>query len=327
MNKVACITGILGQDGSYLAEKLLGQGYAVHGFSRESSDRGDTNISHLREMLDDRLFVHKYRSFAPVDTTLHDCIASVHPSLFFHMGSHPSIGSSFVDPVNVSLGICADTMNLLNTIRTVSPNTRFLNASSAAVFGNQPGLDGFDEHTAFKPESPYAVAKAMTHNMVKIYRDVYGMHASNAILFHHESPRRSADFLSRKIARAVASIRDGLEGGVDVGNMDVFKEWGYAPEHVDAMLAMIRLGEPDDFVVATGECRSIREYIQKMFAAAGLDDYRNYVTESKSFYRPNDIAFMRGKPTKLFLATGWQHKTDLDKLVGIMYEAEGRIEP
>jgi GDPmannose 4,6-dehydratase len=318
--KRALITGITGQDGSYLAELLLGKGYEVHGLVRRSSSFNTARIDHLYQDPHDpdrRLILH----FGD----LHDgaglvsLLAQIQPDEVYHLGAQSHVRVSFDMPVYTGDVTGLGTAHLLEAIRSTGLDTRFYQASSSEMFGATPPPQ--DEQTPFHPRSPYGAAKLYGYWMTRNYREAYGMFAVNGILFNHESPRRGETFVTRKITRAVARIVAGTQDYLYLGNLDAVRDWGYAPEYVEAMWRMLQVDEPTDFVVATGTAISVREFIDYAFAHVGLD-WEKYVRFDDRYLRPSEVDALIGNAAKAERILGWTPKTLPLDLARIMVDAD-----
>ena len=320
MTKSALITGITGQDGSYLAELLLAKGYEVHGLIRRSSSFNTERIDEIYQdphEQDRRLSLH----FGD----LHDgaglaaLLSRLQPDEVYHLGAQSHVRVSFDVPVYTGDITGLGTVQLLEAIRSVGLDTRFYQASSSEMFGATPPPQ--DENTPFHPRSPYGAAKVYGYWITRNYREAYGMHAVNGILFNHESPRRGETFVTRKITRAVARIAAGLQDELFLGNLDAVRDWGYAPEYVEAMWRMLQVDEPDDFVVATGVAYSVREFVGLAFERAGLD-WEKHVRFDDRYVRPSEVDALIGDASKAEKLLGWTPTTLTPELVAIMVDAD-----
>jgi GDPmannose 4,6-dehydratase len=322
--KRALITGITGQDGSYLAELLLSKNYEVHGIKRRSSS---FNTSRLDNILPDwheraaRLFLH----FADLSdsTSLIKLLYRLKPDEIYHLGAQSHVKVSFENPEYTGDITALGTVRVLEAIREIGINTKFYQASSSEMFGTTSEVPQ-RETTPFRPSSPYACSKVYAHWMTTNYRESYGLFACNGILFNHESPRRGETFVSRKITRGVARIRAGLQNKLYMGNLEAKRDWGYTPEYVEAMWRMMQLDQPDDFVVATGETHSVREFLEGAFAYAGLD-WQEYVEIDPRYFRPTEVNILQGDASKAERAFGWRPKVRFEDLVKIMVDADIRL--
>lgn len=319
--KTALITGITGQDGSYLAEFLLNKGYVVHGIKRRSSS---FNTSRIDDVLPDwhereaRLFLH----FADLSdsTSLVRLLYRLQPDEIYHLGAQSHVLVSFEIPEYTGDITALGTVRLLEAIRESGIKTKFYQASSSEMFGRAAETPQC-ETTAFRPCSPYGCSKLYAYWTTVNYREGYGLFACNGILFNHESPRRGETFVSRKITRAVARIRAGLQQRLYLGNLDARRDWGYAPEYVDAMWRMMQLDKPDDFVVATGETHTVREFAQIAFEYARLD-WEKYVEIDPKYFRPNEVDVLQGDAGKAERTFDWRPRVKLGELVKLMVDAD-----
>jgi len=323
MGKRALITGVTGQDGSYLAEFLLERGYEVHGLIRRSSDFNTGRIEHLYidpHHPEARLRLH-YGDLLD-SSSLRRLIEEVAPEEVYHLGAQSHVRVSFDMPEYTAQTIVGGTVSLLEAIRQSGQRPRIYHASSSEMFGGF-GDAPQDEETPFRPRSPYAAAKVGAHMMVRVYREAYGLSATCGILFNHESPRRSPTFVTRKITRGVARILAGLDDALYLGNLDARRDWGYAPEYMEAVHLMLQQERPDDFVIATGESHSVREFLDETFALAGLDVSR-FVRFDPVYLRPAEVDTLRGDASKAERLLGWRPKTTFHNLVRLMLEADVR---
>lgn len=321
MAKKALITGITGQDGSYLAELLLGKGYEVHGIVRRAST---FNRSRLDDIYSDpqlektRLFLH-YGDLGE-SGSLSRLLARIQPDEIYNLGAQSHVRISFDTPEYTMDVTATGTLRLLEAIRESGLRPRFYQASSSEMYGKVQQVPQSEE-TPFHPRSPYAVAKVCAYWATVNYREAYGLHASNGILFNHESPRRGEGFVTRKITRAVAHIQAGLQAKLYLGNLDAKRDWGYAKEYVDVMWLMLQQEAPDDYVVATGETHSVREFLEESFGLAGLD-WQKYVEYDPRYVRPSEVDLLIGDGRKVQRKLGWKPKTTFKDLVRLMVEAD-----
>jgi GDPmannose 4,6-dehydratase len=317
----ALITGITGQDGSYLTELLLDKGYHVHGVIRRSSSFNTDRIDHLYQAPQEtqkRLSLH-YGDLAD-SASIHTLVGDLQPDEIYHLGAQSHVRVSFDIPEYTGDVTGLGTIRLLEAIRKTSPRSRFYQASSSEMFGKVLEVPQ-KETTPFYPRSPYGAAKVYGYWATVNYRESYGLHASNGILFNHESPRRGETFVTRKITRAVARIQAGLQDQLFMGNLDAKRDWGYAPEYVEAMWRMVQQDEGDDYVVATGETHTVREFLEVAFARAGLD-YQRYVAHDARYERPSEVDLLIGDPTKAREKLGWTPKVTFKELAEIMVDAD-----
>ncbi len=321
--KKALITGITGQDGSYLAELLLGKGYEVHGVVRRSSTPNTSRIDHLLadpNIADSRLVLH-YGDLSDSSRLL-TLVESVAPDEVYNLAAQSHVGVSFDEPEHTGNTTGLGSIRLLEAIRMVGISTKFYQASSSEMFGATPPPQ--NEHTPFYPRSPYGAAKLYSYWVTKNYRESYGMFATNGILFNHESPRRGETFVTRKITRAVARIKAGVQNKLYLGNLDAIRDWGYAPEFVEAMWLMLQANQPDDFVVATGTEYSVRDFLGFAFGHVGLE-WEKYVDFDEAFLRPSEVDALVGDSSHARAVTGWEPKVMTPELAQIMVDADIKI--
>jgi GDPmannose 4,6-dehydratase len=319
--KKALITGITGQDGSYLAELLLGKGYIVHGVIRRASSFNTERLDPIYKdphRNDVRLFLH-YGDVADsvVTSTL---IAEIQPDEIYNLAAQSHVRVSFDIPEYTGDVTAMGTTRILEAARKAAPKARFYQATSSEMFGLAREMPQ-RETTAFYPRSPYGAAKVYSYWMTVNYRESYNLHASNGILFNHESPRRGETFVTRKITRAVARIKAGVQKKLYLGNLDAKRDWGYAPEFVEAMWLMLQQDKPDDYVVATGETHTIRDFLDLSFGHAGLE-WQKYVEIDPKYYRPAEVDVLIGDASKAKKQLGWVPKTKFPELVRIMTDAD-----
>lgn len=317
----ALITGITGQDGSYLTELLLKKGYHVHGIIRRSSSFNTDRIDHLYQAPQEtqkRLTLH-YGDLADSASIL-TLVGDIQPDEIYHLGAQSHVRVSFDIPEYTGDVTGLGTIRLLEAVRKASPKSRFYQASSSEMFGKVLEIPQ-KETTPFYPRSPYGVAKVYGFWATVNYRESYGIHASNGILFNHESPRRGETFVTRKITRAVARIQAGLQDKLFLGNLEAKRDWGYAPEYVEAMWRMLQQDQGDDYVIATGETHSVREFLELAFARIGKD-YRDYVAHDPRYERPAEVDLLIGDPSKAKRLLGWEPKVTFRQLVEIMVDAD-----
>jgi GDPmannose 4,6-dehydratase len=316
----AFITGITGQDGSYLAELLLHKGYEVHGLIRITSTFNTERIDHIYQDPHDpsaKLFLH-YGNLSNGEQ-LTNMIYNVQPEEIYHMGAQSHVKVSFDMPAYTGNVTGLGTTRILEAVRRSGIKTRFYQASSSEMFGNAPPPQS--EETVFEPRSPYAIAKVYAYWMTVNYREAYDMFAANGILFNHESPRRGPTFLSRKVTRAVARIKAGLQQKVYLGNLDSRRDYGYTPEYVEVMWQILQQDQPDDFVIGTGVAPTIREFVEEAFAYADMD-WQKYVEIDPRYFRPTEVDYLHADPSKARRQLGWEPKITYKKLVPIMVDAD-----
>lgn len=319
----ALITGITGQDGSYLTELLLAKGYEVHGLVRRSSSTVRPRIDHLTsdpELYGRRLFLH-YAELGDI-TTVRRILRQAAPAEVYHLAGQSHVGTSFEIPESTCEFTGMGTLRLLEIIRDLDPSPRFLHASSSEIFG-RPERSPQNEATPMNPVTPYGVAKAFATQMVKLYRDSYGLFSCNAICFNHESPRRGESFVTRKITRSAARIRLGLQQQLALGNLDGRRDWGFAGDYVRAMWQILQAPAPDDYVIATGVAHSVRDVLEIAFDEVGLD-WQQHVVIDQRFIRPADAELLVGDSSKAREQLGWSPTQDLDATIRQMVQADLR---
>ncbi len=323
MNK-ALITGITGQDGSYLAELLLSKGYEVHGLIRRASTFNTGRIDHLYQDPHNpktRLFLH-YGDLTD-GSQLTNLIYNIRPEEIYHLGAMSHVMVSFEMPEYTGDVTGLGTIRLLEGVRRSGVRARFYQASSSEMYGASPPSQS--EVTPFAPRSPYAAAKVYSYWLVKNYREAYDLFASNGILFNHESPRRGETFVSRKITRAVARIKLGIQDKLYLGNLEAKRDWGYAPEYVEAMWRMLQQDKSDDYVIATGTSHSVRDFLDESFGLLDLD-WKQYVEIDKRYLRPTEVDDLVGDAKKAKQRLGWEPKVQFKELVKIMVESDLKTE-
>ncbi|MCU1693574.1 MAG: gmd [Frankiales bacterium] len=320
MTKTALITGITGQDGSYLAELLLEKGYEVHGLIRRASTFNTDRIDGIYQdpHVDDRRLVLHHGDLTD-GTGLVNLVREVQPDEVYHLAAQSHVKVSFEMPEYTGDTTGLGTMRLLEAIRLSGIDTRFYQASSSELYGSTPPPQ--NEQTPFHPRSPYSVAKLYGYWAVVNYREAYGMHATNGILFNHESPRRGETFVTRKITRAVARIQAGLQPDLWLGNLDSVRDWGYAKEYVEGMWRMLQADTSDDYVLATGHAMTVRDFCIAAFSRAGLD-WEQYVKYDARYERPSEVDALIGDAGKAERQLGWRAQTYGDALVNLMVDAD-----
>lgn len=327
MKKKAFITGITGQDGSYLAELLLEKGYEVHGIVRRNSTLFRSRIDHLHDEDESKkknLYLH-YGDLTD-GTNIARLLHSIRPDEVYNLGAQSHVRISFDMPLYTADTDALGTIRLLEILRTADFKTKFYQASSSEMFGKVVEIPQ-KETTPFYPRSPYACAKVFAHHQTVNYRESYGMFACSGILFNHESPRRGENFVTKKITKGIAEIKAGKRDTIMLGNLEAKRDWGYAKEYVEAMWLMLQQDEPEDFVIATGETHSVQEFVNEAFAYAGLDP-KQHIGFDERFLRPAEVDLLIGDPTKAKEKLGWEPKTKFKELVQIMVDADvGEREP
>ncbi len=319
--KKALITGITGQDGSYLADLLLSKGYEVHGIIRRASTFNTSRIDHLYQdphVHGVKLFLH-YGDLAD-SVNLVKLIYQLKPDEIYHLAAQSHVRVSFDIPEYTADVTGVGSIRILEAMRETGVNCRFYQASSSEMFGKVQDVPQ-SETTPFWPRSPYGVAKVFAYWATVNYRESYGMHATNGILFNHESPRRGETFVTRKITRAVAAIKLGHQKDLYLGNLDAKRDWGYAPEYVEAMWLMLQQDTSDDYVVATGETHTVREFLEHAFGHVNLD-WQDFVKHDPRYERPAEVELLIGDPSKAKRQIGWEPKVRFNKLVQIMVDAD-----
>lgn len=319
--RVAFITGITGQDGSYLTELLLSKGYEVHGLVRRASLFNRSRIEHLQ--LDPliggkSLFLH-YGDLSD-STSIRRILRRINPTEIYHLAGQSHVGLSFEIPEATTQEVANATLGLLEIVRDLERPARFYHASSSEIFGG-PITTPQSETTSFVPTSPYGCAKAFATDLCRVYRSAYGLFACNGIAYNHESPRRGENFVTRKISLSAARIARGMQKELVLGNLDVSRDWGYAPEYVTAMWLMLQQPTPDDFVLATGRSHTINDFLEAAFSHVGLD-WRDHVRVDAKFIRPTEPTRLVGDSAKARQLLSWEPRTDLRSLVRLMVDAD-----
>ena len=308
MNKTALITGINGMDGSYLADLLLTKGYKIYGVERRSSSKNRVNTNHLEGKI----------TFLQGDLTdqnsLLRCLKEANPDEVYNLAAQSFVGESWNTPEHTSEVTGLGVLRILEAIREFNPNIKFYQASSSEMFGRMVESPA-SENTPFYPRSPYGVAKLYGHWITKNYRESYNMFACSGILFNHESERRGIEFVTRKISDGVARIKLGLADHISLGNLDAKRDWGYAPDYAEAMWLMLQQDTPDDYIVATGETYSIRDFLKAAFNYVGITDWEKYIKQDPRFMRPAEVDVLRGNYKKAEEKLGWKPKTTFTELV------------
>lgn len=320
--KKALITGVTGQDGSYLAELLLGKGYEVHGLVRRTSIYNRARIEHLyqdAQRHSNQLILH-HCDLTDAGSLIH-LLAAIKPDEIYNLGAQSHVGTSFEIPEYTTNVVALGTLRLLEALRENGRKSRFYQASSSEMFGRVKE-NPQSEKTPFNPVSPYGVAKLLAHQTAANYREAYGLHVSSGILFNHESPRRGENFVSRKITTGLAEILAGKRKKIYLGNLEAKRDWGYAPEYVEAMWQMLQEEKPDDYVIATGESHSVKEFIEEAFSLAGIRDWKKYIGIDPIYLRPVEIDALTGDASKAKTKLGWEPKVKFKELVRVMLKAD-----
>jgi len=325
INKIALVTGCTGQDGSYLTELLLEKGYLVHGLVRRSSTMNRDRIKHLHsnpKIYDKKLFFH-YGDLAD-ESSIREIIYKTKPDEIYNLAAQSHVKISFDIPEYTADITGKGVLIILEAIRDFQIETgrkiKFYQASSSEMFGEAPPPQ--NENTKFNPQSPYGIAKVFAHNTTKLYKEAYGIFAVNGILFNHESPRRGENFVTRKITMGVAKIKAGRERKLYLGNLNAKRDWGYAPEYMEAAWLMMQRPKPDDFVIGTGETHTVREFIELAFKEAGLGNWKKYVEIDPQYYRPAEVNILVADAKKARKVLKWKPKTRFKDLVKIMVHAD-----
>lgn len=319
-SKVAFITGITGQDGSYLTELLLAKDYIVHGLIRRASTFNTSRIDHLYQdphLSGTRLFLHYGDLLDGIG--LSDLIRNIEPDEIYNLAAQSHVQVSFSMPQYTGQVDAIGSLAILEAIRSSGIRTKFYQASTSELFGSTPPPQ--NELSPFRPRSPYAAAKLMAYWVTVNYREAYGLHATNGILFNHESPRRGETFVTRKISRAAAEISKGMKTKLYLGNLEAVRDWGYAKEYVESMWLMLQQEKPSDYVVATGKGASVRDFASAVFANVGLD-YRDHIVVDKKYNRPTEVDALIGDSSKIQQEIGWKANTDWESLAKIMVQAD-----
>ena len=318
MTKTALITGINGMDGSHLADLLLSKNYKVYGVERRSSSKNRTNTIHLENKI----------TFLQGDLTdqnsLLRCLKESNPDEIYNLAAQSFVGESWNTPEHTSEVTGLGVLRILEAIREFNPKIKFYQASSSEMFGRMVENPA-NENTPFYPRSPYGVSKLYGHWITKNYRESYDMFACSGILFNHESEKRGIEFVTRKISDGVAKIKLGLADHIKLGNLDAKRDWGYAPDYVEAMWLMLQQESPDDYIVATGESHSIRDFLDVAFNHVGIKEWKSYIKQDKRFMRPSEVDHLIGDPSKIRKKLGWKPKTSFNDLVKKMVDNDLKL--
>jgi GDPmannose 4,6-dehydratase len=318
MKKTALITGINGMDGSHLADFLLEKGYTVYGVERRSSTRNRTNTKHLENT------VNFLQGDLTDQNSLLRCLKESNPDEVYNLAAQSFVGESWNTPEHTSEVTGLGVLRILEAIREFNPKIRFYQASSSEMFGRMVENPA-NENTPFYPRSPYGVAKLYGHWITKNYRESYNMFACSGILFNHESERRGIEFVTRKISDGVARIKLGLADHITLGNLDAKRDWGYAPDYIEVMWLMLQQDAADDYVIATGETRPIKEFLDEAFKLIGIEDWTPYIKIDQKLIRPAEVDVLRGDYSKAQKQLGWHPKTNFTDLVKIMVETDIKL--
>ena len=316
--KKALITGITGQDGSYLAEFLLKKGYEVHGTIRRSSTINTSRIDNLISEYENDGQLYLYYSDLLDSSSISNLISSIEPDEIYNLAAQSHVAVSFSNPTFTTQVGTLGSVTLLESLRHLGSPSKFYQASSSEMYGGD--YEGFlNEDSPFDPKSPYAASKVFAHNLTKMYRETYDLFCVNGILFNHESPRRGETFVTRKVTKAVGRIAMGIQSKLTLGNLDASRDWGFSGDYVEAMYLMMQHENADDWVVATGETYTVRQFVQKAFEYVNLD-WEEYVTTSEKYLRPNEVGYLLGDPSKAKKLLNWKPRLSFDGLVEKMVD-------
>jgi GDPmannose 4,6-dehydratase len=314
--KKALVTGITGQDGSYLSKLLIDKGYEVYGLKRRTSLLNTMRVDNLYDHPNFKLLYYDLND----TSAIWDLMIKIHPDEVYNLAAQSHVRVSFDISEHTVDGIAMGTLRILNAMKTVCPQARFYQASSSEMFGDNPNYP-FNEESQFMPASPYACAKTFAHNLVRNYRKSYNIHASSGILFNHESPMRGETFVTRKITLAAAKIKLGLQDKLFLGNLDAKRDWGFAGDYVEAIWKMLQQDIPDDYVIATGETHTVKEFLECVFSHAGLNPERFVEIDSRLF-RPHEVPYLLGDSSKAKKILQWEPKIKFEQLCELMFKAD-----
>jgi GDPmannose 4,6-dehydratase len=316
MNKTALVTGVTGQDGSYLSDLLLSKGYKVVGLVRRTVTSNEEKYRNISHLLNDENFILESGDVTD-SSSIWRLLDKHKPNEVYNLAAQSHVGESYLSPISTSEIDALGPLHILEAIRNIDKSIRFYQASTSEMFGDLPGPQ--NESTPFSPISPYACAKVFAHNITATYRKSYDMYSCSGILFNHESPRRGENFVTRKITKAAARIKLGKQDVLELGNIDTHRDWGFAGDYVEAMWLMLQQDKPQDYVISTGETHTVREFVNLVFDMAGLD-VNTQMRINPIFFRPHDVPHLLGDSTKARNELGWLPKTDLKELATMMYE-------
>ena len=316
----ALITGVTGQDGYYLSKLLLDKGYEVHGLIRRSSTFNTSRIDSLiSEFSEGSKFTLHYSDLLD-PASIYGLIEKIHPNEIYNLGAQSHVAVSFKNPLFSVQTSVVGSLAILDSIKNIDRSIKYYQASSSEMYGGA-NQDILNENTVFEPKSPYAVGKVFAHEITKVYRESYDIFAVNGILFNHESPLRGETFVTRKITRAVGRIHNGIQKKLSLGNLEAFRDWGFAGDYVKGMHLMLQYKEPEDWVLATGETHTVKEFAEKAFSSVDLD-FKDYVEIDEKFQRPNEVHHLLGDPSKAKSLLGWKLETSFDELVKMMVNSD-----
>lgn len=319
--KTALITGVNGQDGSYLTDLLLSKDYKVIGLLRYTASNQSSKLSHIEHNLKNPNLLLETGDITDA-SAMWRLIDEYRPDEIYNLAAQSHVGESYRSPMSTAQIDAFGPMNILEAIRCIDKNIRFYQASTSEMYGDTPGPQ--NEDTVFSPISPYACAKVFAHNLTATYRKSYGMFACSGILFNHESPRRGEHFVTRKITKAAANILAGKQDKLELGRIDTKRDWGFAGDYVEAMWLMLQNSEPKDYVIGTGETHTVKEFVEEVFAAAGLDPEKQMVS-TETLFRPHDVAFLLADPKRAETELGWKRKVDFKQLAKMMLENDIKL--
>lgn len=316
MNKKAFITGIAGQDGSYLSEYLVSLGYEVHGIVRRNStpEHQQSRVDHMRDK------ISVYYGDLLDQSSIERLMDDIRPDEIYNIAAQSHVRISYDIPQFTAQTNAVGVLNVLEAYRRSCPTAKFYQASSSEMFGSSVDKDGYQrETTPMNPVSPYGCTKVFGYNIVRNYRNAYKLHASNGILFNHESPRRGSNFVTNKVVKAAVMISRGMQDKLELGNMDAYRDWGHSKDYVRAMHLILQQDTPGDWVVATGETRSVRDMCEYVFGKLGLD-YKNYVIQNEKFLRPEELSYLKGDSTKIRTELGWKPEYTFESMMDEMID-------
>jgi len=319
--KTALITGVNGQDGSYLADLLLSKKYKVIGLLRYTASNDDGKLANIRHNLDNPNFILETGDVTDM-SAIWRLIEKYHPNEIYNLAAQSHVGESYRSPISTAQIDAFGPLNILEAIRCTDKSIRFYQASTSEMYGDTPGPQ--NEETLFSPISPYACAKVFAHNLTATYRKSYDMFACSGILFNHESPRRGEHFVTRKITKAAANILAGKQDRLELGRIDTKRDWGFAGDYVEAMWLMLQNNEPRDYVIGTGQTNTVKDFVNEVFSLAGLDPEKQMLS-TEALYRPHDVAFLLADPTKAESELGWKRKVDFKQLAKMMFEHDLKV--